>query len=189
MKYKNYVYLIILLLIAAINFNMFIKPLSLVCGGTQGLSIIINKITKLDYSIIILLINILMMILSILFLNKKITTSLIISTFVYPLFVKLTSIMTYNFNIFVLNIITVGVISGITNGLIYKLGFTSSGISLLGPLINKYTNLKIGTINLFINLIIMLLNLIFFGINNVLYSILVVIINSLVINLILYRKI
>jgi len=130
-----------------------------------------------------------MLLLSFMLLNKKISTSLIISTLVYPLFVKLTSNINFSFNIFIFNLITVGLISGITNGFIYKLGFTSSGISLLGPLINKYTNIKIGTINLFINLIIMLLNFCLFGIENVLYSILVIIINSVVINLVLYKKI
>ncbi|MBR3660354.1 MAG: YitT family protein [Bacilli bacterium] len=188
MKYKNYIYLIILLFIAAINFNIFLKPLSLVCGGTQGIAIIINKITKLDYFFIILIINILMFFLSIIFLNKKITISLIISTFIYPIFIRLTNNISYSFNIFILNIITVGIISGITNGFIYKFGFTSSGISLLGPFINKYTNIKIGTINFIINLIIMILNLIIFGIENVIYSLIVISINSLVINLILYKK-
>ena len=189
MKYKDYIYLIILLLIAALNFNLFLKPNSLVCGGTQGISIIINKLTNIDYSIIILVINALMLFLSIIFLNKKMTLGLIISTLIYPLFIKLTSNLILPFSYYLLNIIIVGILSGITNGLIYKLGFSASGINLLGPLLNKYLHIKIGTINLIINFIIMFLNLIIFGINNLIYSIMVIIINSLVINLILYKKI
>ena len=43
---KKYLLFLIILLIAAINFNLFLKPLKLVTGGTQGLSIIINSFTN-----------------------------------------------------------------------------------------------------------------------------------------------
>ena len=188
MKFKDYIYLIILLFVASLNFNLFLKPLNLVCGGTQGLSIIINNLTSIDNSILILVINVSMFLLSIVLLSKKMTLGLVISTFIYPLFIKLTSNLMFSFNNIIISIIVVGIISGITNGLIYKLGFSASGINLLGPLINKYFKFKIGTINLVINGFIMVLNLIIFGIDNLIYSFLVIIINSMVINLILYKK-
>lgn len=189
MKYKDYFCLLLMLLIAAINFNIFLKPIHLVCGGTQGLSIIINKLTNIDNYIIILIINVTMFILCLFLLNKKMTLGLVISTFMYPIFIKLTSNFNFSFNNLIIHIIIVGIISGLTNGIIYKLGFSSSGISLLGPLLNKYLKIKIGTINLFINFFIMILNVIIFGINNLIYSLIVIIINSLVVNYILYRKI
>ncbi|MBQ8892436.1 MAG: YitT family protein [Bacilli bacterium] len=187
MKYKDYLYLLILLFLASINFNLFVKPNNLVCGGSIGLAIIINKLTSIEHSVIILIINIIMFLLSIIFLNKKITLGSLIATIVYPVFVKITSNFVISSNI-VLSIIIVGIFSGITNGLIYKLGFTTGGINLIGPIFSKYFNIKIGTINLFINLIIMLLNLIIFGINNLIYSVIIIILNSIVINLILYKK-
>ena len=189
MKYKEYLFLILLLLISALNFNLFLKPLKLVCGGTNGLSIIINNLTNIDNSLIILIIHFVMLLLSILLLNRKMTLGLIISTIIYPLFIKVTSKLSFNFNIFLINILIVGILSGISNGFIYKLGFSISGINLLGPLLNKYLNIKIGTINLFINGIIMVLNLILFGMNNFIYSFIVIILNSFIINLILYKKI
>jgi len=188
MKYKEYIYLILMLFIASINFNVFLKPIHLVCGGTQGLSIIINKLTNIDNAIIILIINIIMFLLSLIFLNKKITISLVIATFIYPFFIKLTANLSISYININFVIVLVGIISGITNGIIYKLGFSSSGISLLGPLINKYFSIKVGTINLFINTFIMLLNLYCFGINNLIYSLIVIFINSFVINLIVYNK-
>ena len=188
MKYKEYIYLILMLFIASINFNIFLKPLHLVVGGTQGLSLIIHHFLPISYSIIILLINLLMFFLSLIFLNKKITISLIISTIVYPLFINLTSNLSLiNINIYAI-IILVGIISGITNGIIYKLGFSSGGISLLAPLINKYVNIKIGTVTLIINIIIMILNLLIFGIYKVIYSLIIIIINSCIINILLYAK-
>ena len=189
MKYKNYIYLILLLFIASINFNLFLKPNYIVCGGTAGLAIIINKICNIDYFVIILVINILMFLLSKIFLNNKITLSLIISTFVYPLFVKLTSNLVFSFNLFILNITISGIISGLTNGFIYKIGFSSGGINILGPLLNKYFHIKIGSINIIINIVIMIFNLLLFGFNNLIYSCLIIIINGIVINIVLYKKI
>ena len=187
MKYKDYFYLVILLFIASCNFNFLLKPLNLVCGGTQGLSIIINKVTNIDYSIIILIINFSMFLLSSILSSEKMTLGVIISTFMYPIMVKITSNIDIFYNYY-FNSILAGIISGLTSGFIYKLGFSTGGINLLGPLINKWINLKIGTINLIINVVIMILSLILFGISNFFNSIIIIVINGLVINLILYKK-
>ena len=138
---KKYLLLLIILLIAAINFNLFLKPLKLVTGGTQGLSIIINSFTNVSNSLIILIINIIMLILSYIFLRKQTTFGTILATISYPLFIKLTSSLKFNFDYYLLNVIVTGIISGITNGLIYKLGFTAGGINVLAPIINKYKNI------------------------------------------------
>ena len=186
MKYKEYIYLIILLFVASINFNLFLKQFNLVVGGTQGLSIIINRIIPISHSVIILIINIIMLILSIIFMTKKMTLGTIFSTFLYPLFVNLTStLIIKNINI-ITSIIIAGIISGITNGLIYKLGFSTGGIGLLPPIINKYFKIKIGTIHLIINFIIFLLNIILFGLSNFIYSLFVIIINGIIINYVIY---
>lgn len=129
-----------------------------------------------------------MLILSFIFLRKQTTFGTILATITYPLFVKLTSSLKFNFDYYLLNVIITGIISGITNGLIYKLGFTAGGINVLAPIINKYKNIKVGTINLIINSLILLIGCLMFGIKNFLYAMLVVIINSLLINVIMYKK-
>ena len=88
---KKYSILVIALLFAALNFNIILKNLNLVTGGTQGIAIIIEKITNLSTSKIIFIINITSLIISLIFLKKETTTSTIISTFAYPIFVKITS--------------------------------------------------------------------------------------------------
>ena len=59
---KKYILLTLSLFFAAINFNLFLKPLNLVTGGTQGLVIIINKFLDIKPSILILIINIISLI-------------------------------------------------------------------------------------------------------------------------------
>ena len=93
---KKYLKLLLILLIAAINFNIFLKPMKLVTGGTQGLAIIIHELIYIPHSTIVLIINLLMLILSYIFLKKETTLGTVIATISYPLFIKLTSFFDLN---------------------------------------------------------------------------------------------
>ena len=64
---KKYLFLFLYLFIAALNYNLILKPLKLVTGGTQGLSLIITSFINIKDSIVILLINVTTLLLR----NKK----------------------------------------------------------------------------------------------------------------------
>ena len=147
---RKYIYLAILLLIAALNFNLILKPLELVTGGTQGLALLIYSLSKLKPSISILIINIITLILSYFFLSKTTTYGTIASSIIYPLCVKLTSfIPNYSFiqNNQILFTIIAGIVCGITGGYIYKIGFSSGGVSTVNLLLNKYLKIRVATAN------------------------------------------
>jgi len=191
LKIKKYLLLLIVLFIASLNFNIILKELNLVTGGTQGLAIIFNHLFNLSPSLVIFIINLLMLIISYFTLEKETTYGTIISTFIYPLFVKLTSnINSLNLdnNYLIFLVILTGIICGITGGLIYKLGFSSGGINVVALVIKKYFNINIAITNFVLNTIIILLGCFYFGIIKGLYSILVVLINSYIINKILGCK-
>lgn len=183
---KKYIYLVIILFISALNFNIVLKPLNLVTGGTNGLAIIFNYLLKISPSLIILVIDILMLIISFIFLSKKSTLGTIIATFLYPLFIKLTSLINISINIpTILLVIISGVVCGFTCGYIYKLGFTSGGINVISLVLNKKYNTNIAKCNFIINLFIILVGGFNFGVVKLLYSVLIVIINSYIINKVL----
>lgn len=191
-KIIKYLILLIVLLISSINFNLFLKPLNIVTGGTQGISLILLKLFYFDPAISILVINILMLILSYLFLPKETTLGSLISSLVYPIFVKFTSNIT---NLISLNnldpficIILTGIISGITLGIIYKLGFSSGGISLLPIFIKKIFKTPVGISNFIVNIIIIILGAIYFGLEKCLYAIIVIMLNSYLINKIMLGR-
>ena len=181
---KRYIKLLIILFIASINFNLFLRPLKLVTGGTQGLGLVISSITNIDVSIIILVVNLLMLIISYIFLSKKSTIGTVISTFVYPLFIKITNFGLINdFNF--LYVIISGIVCGITGGIIYKLGFSAGGVNVIPLFFNKYFNIKISISNLIMNLIIIILSCSEFGFVKTIYSLIVISINTIVISKIL----
>ena len=182
---KKYSILVIALLFAALNFNIILKNLNLVTGGTQGIAIIIEKITNLHTSKIIFIINITSLIISLIFLKKETTTSTIISTFAYPIFVKITSyiptltiIRKYKF----ISSIIAGIICGTTGGLIYKMNFSSGGLTIINLLLKKYLKIKVSKSNFIINTLIIIIGTIYIGINKLIYSLIVVTISSITIH-------
>ena len=187
---KKYILLTLSLFFAAINFNLFLKPLNLVTGGTQGLVIIINKFLDIKPSILILIINIISLILSIILLKKETTTSLIYSSLIYPLFVNITSMIPKLsiIKIPILSAIIAGTICGTTGGIIYKLNFSQGGISILNNIFKHYFKTKISISNFIINSIIIIIGSFYFGFIKLLYSMIVISISSLIINLIMRKK-
>ncbi len=188
---KRYFLLINCLLIASLNFNLFLNPHNLVTGGTQGLSIIINKILNINPSTTIFLINITFLIISYIFLKKETTISIIISSLIYPSFIKLTSIISIPSiieNNILLSSIIAGIICGITNGLIFKANHSTGGITVLSNILHTYSNIKISISNFIINTIIIVIGCIYFGIIKLLYALIVVIISSLIIHHIMKKN-
>lgn len=189
MKYKKYLLLTFYLFLAALNFNLFLRPSHLVTGGTQGLAILLEKIIPIKPYIIVLTINVIALIISYFFLPSSNTKSALLATFIYPLLIKITSyIPVPPINSLLITAIIAGIICGISGGLIYKLKFSSGGITIINLLLHQYLNIKISISNFIINSIIILIGSILFGIKKSLYSIIVIAIGSITIHLILKFK-
>ena len=178
---KRMVKLLVLLLLSALNFNNIVKVYNLTIGGTQGLAIIISFFFKINVSIVIWIINILMFIISLLFLNKLTSASIVLSTFMYPFFISITSncVFAINTSKFIIAVMS-GLISGFTLSNILKLGYSTGGINVIVIVLKKYLSIKEYISNFIINSLIILGGLFLFGISNGLYSIMALFINSLV---------
>ena len=175
---KKYLFLFLYLFIAALNYNLILKPLKLVTGGTQGLSLIITSFINIKDSIVILL-------LSYFLLSKNVTKSIVVSSFLYPISIKITSFIprfTIN-NTFIFSIVA-GTICGITGSLIYRLGFSSGGVSTINLINNKFFKIKVSISNFIVNLIIILLGIFRFGVIKGMYSIIVILVSSIFIDVI-----
>lgn len=188
---KRIILLLICLFIASLNLNFFLKELDLVTGGTQGLSLIIHHLLPLTPFLIVLIINCLALVISYFFLPKDNTYSALIATFAYPFFIKITSFIPHSFiknDAILLWSIIAGLIFGFTSGFIYKLGFSSGGITIATLLINKYLKVKIALTNFIINSLIIVSGYYTFGLKKTLYSLIVIFLGSFIIHLILNEK-
>ncbi len=186
---KKVIIFSILILISAINFNLLLKPISIVCGGSGGLALVFNKIFGISTSHIIALVYVITVILSIIFLEKKTIASIIIASVLYPAFTYLTeditSIIHLNYDDVLLVCIMSGIITGITNGIAYRYGYSPGGLGVIAPIINKYLKTSVSTINFIVNAIVVLLGAYFFGFNMVVYAIVLLYISSVVCNMVI----
>jgi len=180
-KIKQYISLIIGLFLVAIAFNLFLSPYNFVAGGVSGLAIVIHKLTKINESIFMLVMNILLILISLKFLGKEKTKNTILGSLLFPVF----TLITENISIWIpleldplLIAILGGAISGFGYGLIFKNNFTTGGTDILNQMTEKYLKIPMSKSILFVDGTIVLLGCITFGITTMIYSLIALILIS-----------
>ncbi len=185
----RYLILFICLFISAIYFNMFQLPNKIVTGGLGGISIIINYYFNIEPSKIILIISLIILILGFFLLGKIKTTGAIIATFIYPTFIDITANINDYVKINIHNLLVVsiliGILSGLSTGIVYKIGFSNGGLSIVSELISKYLKISIGLSSFIVNIIIVLLGSISIGLNILIYATIILMIHGFIINIVL----
>ncbi len=182
---KEYIVITLAILMVAIAFNIFFLPFGMIIGGSSGLAISLNNLLKINPSIIVLVFHILTIILGYIYLGQEEIKKSIYGSFIYPLFIELTSplkdyiaSLNINNNDLLVFIIFGAVISGIASGIIYKQGYTSGGSDILKKIIHKYTGLTIGYANFSLNFVIVVFGSFVLGFDKILYTVLILYINS-----------
>lgn len=190
---KKQLYRIILmgasLFLSAILYNVFLLPLSLVTGGTQGVATITHYLYDINPATMLFLLSIACAILSLMFLGVKRTAGTLVASIVYPLLVQLTSplnglIDAENIDM-LLMVLFAGVISGVANGLMYKTGYSNGGFPVISQILFEEKQVPISKSSLTINVSIVLVGAYFFGITNALYAIIFLYINGIVLDKVL----
>ena len=170
------------LLLVSVAFNVFILPSDIVYG-VSGLGVIAKKLWGMDPSIIIMVGSVILLLLSFLLLGKEKTTSSIVGSLLYPVFVKLTETVPNYINIegtepFVI-VLFGAAISGFGLGLIFKAGFTTGGTDILNQIVSKYAKISVGNSMFFTDGFIICLSIFVFGWTKFMYSILTLYIISI----------
>lgn len=181
---SRYITLVFALLILSLVFNLFLASTNIVSGGINGIAIIFKNLYKIDPSIIMFIVSVTLLIISFIFLGVERTTGSIVATFLYPLLVKLTSIVS---NYIILDLsdlivisIFVGVIGGFANGLIYRTGFSNGGLPIISQILYDKFKIPPSKSSLIINGIIVFIGGLFFGWTMVMYALIILYINSFV---------
>lgn len=181
-KIKRFIELCIGALLASIAFNLFCLPNELVSGGISGLSIITERIFKIPPSILILVVDLLLVLLSYFLLGKEKTFNSLVGSILFPIFVQLTSkitnYVTIGQNQMLLSTIFAGIVQGIGAGLVYKAGYTLGGTDIINQILSKYFKISIGNAMYFSDGLIILLSGIVFNLNKIMYGIVMVYIIS-----------
>lgn len=174
---KNYLIFIVVLFVSALNYNIFLQQFKIVAGGSSGLALIFYNLLGIKPSTFILFFQLLILLISYFVLGFKRSSSALVASLLYPLFVEITLPLTDILIIAPKHIIIVsifaGVISGITTGFICKIGLSAGGVTLASQMIFEKFKLSFSKVNTFLNLVIILSGGLYFGIETLLCAIII----------------
>lgn len=163
------------MLISALAFNLFFEPYNVIPNGSSGFSFLIAYLTKLDISLVTLIINLLLMFLGIIFFGLDYSIKLLPYTFLYPFFLKSTTLVTKlidleNTSLFLIVVIG-GALLGFSTGLVRKSGFKLSGFAIIYDIMNKYFYISVGISTLIVNALMIIASGFIFGFESAIYAI------------------
>ena len=75
--------------VASFAFSFFLNPNNLVIGGVSGIGIIVKGLFEIDPALIIFIINVLLLVISLLFLGKEFFIKTIYGSLTFPVFISL----------------------------------------------------------------------------------------------------
>ena len=182
-KIKRYFQLFVGLLLMAFAFNLFILPNDLVFGGVSGIGIIVTHYVNIDFSLFVLIVSVFLLILSYIFLGKEVSRNSVLGSILFPIFLKLTALVTNYINLDMsdqlLFALVGGAVYGFGAGLVFKAGFTTGGTDVLNQILSKYAKISMGNSMLIIDGLIVISGAFVFGFLKFMYAIIILYIISI----------
>lgn len=175
--FKKILYIIFAILLIAVSVNMFLGSHDIAAGGITGLAIILEQLFSLDRSIVVLIFNITILIITLIFLGKEVFFNTVIGAILLPVFIGLIPHITLVKDT-MLSMIVGSVLFGISVSILYNNQASSGGTSIPPLILKKYFNLNT-SIGLFItDGIVVILSLFIFSIDSFFYAIFSIFITS-----------
>lgn len=180
-RFLRYSYLIVGVFMVACAFNLFILPGKIVYG-MSGVGVILNEVINIDPSLVILIGNALLLILSFVLLGKEKTGNSVVGALLVPIFIKITAVLPemvkMEFDPLLFTLFG-SVLTGFGLGLVFKGGFTTGGTDILNQIASKYGKMSIGKAMFWTDGIIIFSGVFVFGWTQVMYSLIALYIISI----------
>ncbi len=177
-KVKRFIQMVFGIFLACLGFNLFLLPNNIVFGGVSGLSIIAVKYFNISSSMFVLLADIVLLVVSFIFLGKEKTVHSICGSILFPIILYLTrnisSIISLDSNDLLLSSVMGGVLYGVGVGLAFKAGYSTGGTDIIKQLLNKYFNVSMGNATLIADGVIVLGGAFVFGWTKFMYAMIIV---------------
>lgn len=187
-KYKKYLkyvirymYLCVGLLLYAIAFNFFMLPNNFVIGGVSGIAIITYDLFKLDSSMVVFVLSLLLTIIGFILCGRDRMYSSLVSSAVLPFFIKMTETWPSHFNLDISPLVAAlycAVIAGVGLGLVYKVGLSTGGTEIIYWILDKFIKKSTGQLMVIVEGTIIVIGAFATGFQNLLYSLLILFLNS-----------
>ena len=169
----------------AIGYAAFAIPSNLIVGGATGLALCIEHFTSIDYTIIVFVINMLMLVIGYKVLGKAFAIGTLLSSFAFPALLNLFENMAILQNVsddILLCTVWSGIFIGLGLGIVFRIGYSTGGMDVPPLILAKKTHLSVATWINVLDSVILLTQVLFTNLEGILYGLLVVFITNFVLD-------
>lgn len=179
---KQYIYLVLSVLVMSIAVNTVIIPYSIIAGGVSGLSAIVSYITPMSAAMFVFIANTILIIVAFIFISKSFAINSILGgSILSPLFMAIIPVGSLSDDI-LLSSIFGGLMIGLSLYFLSQSNGSTGGTAITGKLVQQSTGLPYGLSVSLCDITIVLAGLFVFGIENTMYAIIFIIVTSLTAN-------
>ena len=184
-KIKEYLLITIGVALTAIALEYFFFPCDIAAGGVSGIGLVVNKVSGLDTSIVVLVLNILLFILAFIVLGKSFGAKSIYATVMLSVFMwiieKILKPGILTENMFLASVFG-SILLGMGAAIVFHQGASTGGTSIIAAIISKFTPIGIGISVLLTDSFVCLLAISVFGVDKGLFGFFSVILIGLIID-------
>ncbi|MCI8497978.1 MAG: YitT family protein [Bacilli bacterium] len=171
-------------------YNLFFVPNNIVAGGVSGLAILIKELFGLSTTIFINLSNVILVILSFMMLGKRKTFDQLIGCIVYTIMLNITApiakSINFTFESEMIMIIIASILYGISNGIVYRAGYSTGGTDFLSQILSEKLKKPMTQMSLIFQVCIITASTIVFGIHKVMLAIFIIYVSNRITNALLF---
>ena len=146
---KDTFFIVVGNMICSLGIGTIALRLGLSLGGVSGLAKVLHGILPISISILVLAVNLILFALAYFFVGKKFAMNSFLSVILFPVFLEIAQNITVLDCLkedLLLGTLIGGILLGSGSGLILRGNGSSGGFDIIGVILNKYFNVKTGTI-------------------------------------------
>lgn len=179
-KVTKYLILIIGSLMVALAINLVLIPNNLFTFGIDGLGIIFEELTGINPAINMLLINMIIILIASLYLDKHVLKMYVLPAVLIPLLVFVTTpligYIDLNLPERMLSVIVASAVSMYGYSFIYKQGYSGCTVFLIDEIMGKLTRFHSKMYSYIVDICLFIVSFRIFGIENTLYSLVIMVV-------------
>ncbi|MGO3611492.1 MAG: YitT family protein [Leuconostoc mesenteroides] len=177
----RYIVIVMALEIVAISINFFYAPAKVAAGGATGLAILINELVGFDRAATVLIVNLIMIVLAAVFLDRGTTARIAFGSIVLPVLLKVTpSFQVLQDRTFA--VLVGGSIFAVGVALLYRIDASSGGTAVPPMIFKKYFRISPALSLLAIDTVVSLGNLVTQGLEALILALFSLVITAVVMN-------
>lgn len=177
----RYIVIVMALEIVAISINFFYAPAKVAAGGATGLAILINELVGFDRAATVLIVNLIMIVLAAVFLDRGTTARIAFGSIVLPVLLKVTpSFQVLQDRTFA--VLVGGSIFAVGVALLHRIDASSGGTAVPPMIFKKYFRISPALSLLAIDTVVSLGNLVTQGLEALILALFSLVITAVVMN-------